>query len=89
MIISKRVLYSGRVQGVGFRYTAQRLAEQFPVAGYVRNLSNGSVEMAAEGEAAQVDAFLQTVAQRMGDYIRTANVQDQTPANYQGFEIRY
>jgi acylphosphatase len=89
MTVCKRVLYSGGVQGVGFRYTARQIAEQFPVAGYVRNLPNGNVELVAEGEADQVDAFLQAVAQQMADYIRKATMQDESPCNYQGFAIRH
>ena len=42
-------LFSGRVQGVGFRFTACRIAERFSVTGFVRNLSNGEVELVAEG----------------------------------------
>src|SRR5439155_885059 len=45
MNVYKRVHYSGRVQGVGFRYTAQGLAADYAVAGYVRNLANGDVEL--------------------------------------------
>ena len=50
MTVCKRVLYSGRVQGVGFRYTTQALAAGHPIAGYVRNLPTGEVELVAEGE---------------------------------------
>ena len=46
----RRVVFSGRVQGVGFRFTCQSLARGFDVAGYVRNLADGRVELVAEGE---------------------------------------
>jgi acylphosphatase len=88
MIVCKRVTYTGRVQGVGFRYTAQRLAAGFPITGYVRNLSNGNVELVAEGESDQVQAFLDTVARRMGHYIHRASVVDENSGDYQGFGIR-
>ncbi len=52
---------SGRVQGVGFRYTVLRIATRYDVAGTVRNLRDGRVEVDAEGSAAAVDAFLQDV----------------------------
>lgn len=42
-------IFSGRVQGVGFRWTVCRLAEQFKVTGYVQNLWNGDVELVVEG----------------------------------------
>lgn len=56
------VTLSGRVQGVGFRYTVLRIAARYAVAGTVRNLSAGErVEIDAEGEPAAVEAFLQQV----------------------------
>ena len=85
----KRVYYAGRVQGVGFRYTAQQLAERFPVAGYVRNLPSGQVELVAEGSVADVDAYLAAVARRMADYIANVTVEDETPSGYTGFAVRY
>jgi acylphosphatase len=89
MDICKRVLYTGRVQGVGFRYTAQRLAGGFPVAGFVRNLPNGNVEVVAEGPVDQVESFLAAVAQRMGDYIDQTSVQEAEPTGRRGFTIRH
>ena len=52
IILSKRLelKYTGRVQGVGFRYTAQRLASSAGLTGYVKNLPDGGVELVAEGE---------------------------------------
>ena len=89
MSVCKRVTYSGRVQGVGFRYTAQHLAASFPIAGYVRNLPNGSVELAAEGSAEDVDAFLSRLANQMAGYIEKTTVVEEEPSGLQGFRIRY
>ena len=88
MTVCKRVLYSGRVQGVGFRYTAQALAAGHPVAGYVRNLPSGEVELVAEGEESPVEAFLAAVARRMAGYIRNTTIQDAAPTGQRGFQIR-
>jgi len=85
--VCKRVLYTGRVQGVGFRYTAQGLAAGRAVAGHVRNLPTGEVELVAEGEAAAVDAFLADVAGRMAGCIDHADVADAPPAGRSGFRI--
>lgn len=52
-----RVLYSGRVQGVGFRYTARSVARGYEVVGWVRNLPDGRVELVAEGDRDEVEAF--------------------------------
>lgn len=52
-----QILYSGRVQGVGFRYTVHQVAAGFDVTGTVRNLSDGRVELTAEGEKQELEAF--------------------------------
>ena len=88
-MVRKRVLYSGRVQGVGFRYTTQGLAAGYAVAGYVRNLAGGEVELVVEGEADVVAAFLAAVAERMADYITATTVRDAAPTGQQGFHIRH
>jgi acylphosphatase len=88
-IVCKRVTYAGRVQGVGFRYTARQVASGFPVTGYVRNLSNGDVELVAEGESTAVTAFLNAVAERMRGYISGTVVADEAPGGYSVFEIRH
>ena len=89
MIICKRVYYSGSVQGVGFRYTAQGLASGFAVTGYVRNLPDGRVELVAEGAADQVDGFLAALARRMTGYVEETAVSEQTPGGLTGFRIRH
>ena len=89
MSTAKHVTYSGRVQGVGFRYTADRIAEEFGVNGYVRNLPTGEVELAAEGEAEIVDAFLAALAQRMTRYIEQNSVRDESVGGYKDFQIRH
>lgn len=88
MVVCKRVHYSGQVQGVGFRHATRRLAEGFPVAGFVRNLSDGRVELFVEGEAADVDAFLTVLAQTMADYIHCQSVEEAAMQGFQEFVIR-
>jgi acylphosphatase len=88
-MICKRVHYSGRVQGVGFRYTARQIAEGYAVSGHVRNLPDGTVELVAEGETDQVEAFLAAVAQRMAGYIEATTVTDERPGGAKGFHIRH
>jgi acylphosphatase len=55
---TKRVIYEGRVQGVGFRYTTKDLARGYDVTGKVRNLPDGTVELVVSGENAEVAEFL-------------------------------
>lgn len=57
MIIARKFLISGGVQGVGYRYFAQRSSARHQVRGYVRNLEDGRVEVLAEGDAAAVEEF--------------------------------
>ena len=87
--VCKRVLYSGRVQGVGFRFTAREIAAGFAVAGWVRNLPDGDVELVAEGAPDQVDDFLAAVAGRMAGNIARTTVGDAPPTGRPGFDIRY
>jgi len=57
MIVARKFLISGQVQGVGFRYFAQRSAARHQVCGYVRNLDDGRVEALAEGPQNAVEEF--------------------------------
>jgi acylphosphatase len=60
-MIAKRVIFEGRVQGVGFRYTVKDLARGFDVRGWVKNLSDGSVELQAMGEKEELDGFIREI----------------------------
>ena len=68
------VIFTGTVQGVGFRYTARRVAERHAVTGYVRNEPDGSVAMVAEGSRAEVEALVDAISARMEGYVRRADV---------------
>ena len=57
MIVARKFIISGTVQGVGFRFFAQRAAARHQVRGYVRNLEDGRVEALAEGDAGAVEEF--------------------------------
>ena len=83
-----RIFYSGQVQGVGFRYTTRGLARGFAVAGYVKNLPDGQVELLAEGEPDEVDRFLDEVGRRMAENIAARQLLDVPLHNFEGFEIR-
>ena len=60
--VARRFFISGDVQGVGYRFFAQRAAARHQVVGYVKNLSDGRVEALAEGSSAQVEAFKHDLA---------------------------
>jgi acylphosphatase len=86
----RTVCYTGHVQGVGFRYTAQAIARRYEVNGFVRNLPDGRVELVAEGEKHELAAFLDDVRERMARYIRDERI-DTQPATgeFAGFDIRH
>jgi acylphosphatase len=86
----RTVHYQGHVQGVGFRYTVQRIASGFAVAGYVQNLADGRVRMVAEGRTQELDGFLETIRSEMAQYIRNINTES-SPAigEFDDFEIRH
>lgn len=66
---ARRVIFSGHVQGVGFRWTSREIATQFPVTGYVRNLADGTVEMLVQGSIHSVEDFLEAVSGRFRNQI--------------------
>jgi acylphosphatase len=86
----REVHYSGRVQGVGFRWTVRSLAGRFAVTGYVRNLADGRVQMVMEGPPNEVEGLLDAVGREMGHYIRDTH-QETRPATgkFEGFQIRF
>ena len=66
------VLYTGRVQGVGFRATVRHVARGYDVTGTVRNLPDGRVELTAEGTKEELQAFVEAVATgELESYIAT------------------
>ena len=83
------IFYSGHVQGVGFRYTAKAVAAGFEVSGIVRNLSDGRVELIAEGAREELEAFRAAIRDAgLKPFIRDENVAWSTAKNkFRGFEI--
>ncbi|NQU11756.1 acylphosphatase [bacterium] len=86
-----QVFFSGRVQGVGFRYSMRELACGYEVAGYVRNLPDGRVELCVEGDSQEVEAFLDGIrVSHLAGYLRNTD-RRWLPATgeFRGFEIRF
>ena len=81
--------FSGQVQGVGFRFTAKHLADSYRIAGYVRNLPDGRVEVVADGPRDVIDTFLADLHNRMIGRIREMVQEPRTHCRqYAGFSIR-
>ena len=83
------IFYSGRVQGVGFRYKVKTLANGFEVTGIVRNLSDGRVELVSEGTKEELEAFRRTIHDsEVGRFIRNEEaVWNEAMGEFRGFEI--
>jgi acylphosphatase len=87
---SLRVIISGRVQGVGFRYSTKELARGFDVCGTVRNLPDGTVEILVTGEREEVESFLKelTVESSVAHHIKHVLRQPSEPLeDIRGFQI--
>lgn len=89
MTLGRRYLVAGRVQGVGFRHFAHAEAIRHRITGFVRNLSDGRVEVQAEGEAAGLTSFEQALrAGPAGARVDTVRVLDEPATGWLQFEIR-
>jgi acylphosphatase len=89
-VIHKNIQIFGRVQGVGFRYSARLAARNYGIKGYVRNMSDGSVYLEVEGSEDNVNKFINWC--RVGPdfaYIDRINIVDASLRNYESFEVRF
>ena len=68
------VFFTGRVQGVGFRYTCRTIAAGYKVSGWVRNRSDGRVELVAESEKSELEAFLNAIKSEMSGHIENLEI---------------
>ena len=87
---AKQIIFKGRVQGVGFRYTTQRMASRYDLTGYVRNLPDGTVEALLQGTKLNIQACLNDLQDTFGGYLRELKTTDK-PVNprYYDFRIAY
>jgi acylphosphatase len=84
-----KIFYSGRVQGVGFRYSVKSIASGFEISGTVRNLPDGRVELTAEGAREELEAFRAAIrGSELAGFMRDENVSWSEAQNeFHGFEI--
>ena len=83
------IFYSGRVQGVGFRYTVKSLVTGYEVTGTIGNLSDGRVELVAEGRKEELEAFRRAIQDcEVGRLIRNEDAGwSEATGGFRGFEI--
>jgi len=88
-ILHKNIRISGRVQGVGFRYSARSTALIFGIRGFIRNLPNGDVYLEVEGNSDQVEEYIKWCYQGPSRaVIKHVDVYDGEVLEFEGFEVR-
>ena len=89
LVERREIIFSGNVQGVGFRYSTHSIAANHQVSGYVRNQPSGNVQVQAEGSPSELDRFQTEIADRLSRHIRSVH-SDSRPATgeFATFEIR-
>jgi acylphosphatase len=86
----REVRYHGHVQGVGFRFTARRIASTHDVTGFVRNLPDGSVQVVVEGVRDEVDRCLGAIALSMEEHIDRADMTEaMATGEFTVFDVRF
>jgi acylphosphatase len=87
---AKHIIFIGQVQGVGFRYRAQRIAKEYQLTGWVKNLPDGSVEMFAQGQPQDVDNCISEIQTSFTGFVRETKINEH-PYNprYISFKITY
>jgi len=84
------IVYSGNVQGVGFRWTAQSAANSSGLTGWVRNLPGGNVEILCEGTEREINIFTEKLRKEMEHYIGSAKLSwQEATGEFSGFDIKF
>lgn len=87
-ILRYKIHVTGHVQGVGFRWSAAREARNLGIKGYIKNLSDGSVYIEAEGSLIQLTSFVEWCRKGTGfGFVESVKVDIIPPANYTDFRI--
>lgn len=88
--VAKQIIFVGHVQGVGFRFTAHRVANRHRLTGFVRNLPDGTVEVLAQGAASDIDECIQDIQDSFAGYIRETKIEEVPPdPNHKEFRITF
>lgn len=74
-MVAKHIIFTGRVQGVGFRFTALRIAQLHQLKGYVHNSPDGSVEMLVQGYTEDVDGCIADIKDSFAGYLREVKIE--------------
>jgi len=89
-MVRNRVIFAGRVQGVGFRHATKIQARSYHVNGFVRNLEDRTVELVIEGEREEVARFIASVQERMAGVIQeTDTTTESASGEFAQFTVLY
>lgn len=85
------VIYSGRVQNVGFRFTAEKIAMDLGLCGCVKNMPNGTVDLVSEGPKDKIETLLKRIQESaLGPHIKKADCRWEKPTQqYSEFNIDF
>ena len=87
---AKHIIFVGRVQGVGFRFTALDIANRYKLTGLVRNVPDGTVEMIAQGLSGDIDDCIRDIKEAFEGYIRETKTEEIPPdPQYTNFKIAF
>jgi acylphosphatase len=89
-MVARHIIFIGRVQGVGFRFTAHRMAGRHQLTGFVRNLRDGTVEMLAQGNSEDIDDCIRDIDDYLSGHIRQTKIVEVPPdPSFTEFKITF
>jgi acylphosphatase len=90
--VNKNLRISGRVQGVGFRYSAQQKAMEFNLVGWVKNNTDGTVELEVEGDDCRVSEYIKALKSGLNPFIQVDYIEERNSSeenkHYNRFSIK-
>ncbi len=88
--VSCRIVFKGMVQGVGFRFTASRMARSLALGGFVKNLEDGKVEVRLEGDRKDIGSFIEGIRDSMRGHIKDMEMEwDEYGNKFLDFQIKF
>lgn len=89
-MVAKHIIFTGYVQGVGFRFTAHRIANRHQLTGFVRNAPDGTVEMLVQGQPEQINDCIKDLQDSFAGFLRETQIEEIPPnPRYTTFNITF
>ena len=89
-MIAKHIIFIGRVQGIGFRFTSFHAANRHKLTGFVRNLPDGTVEMLAQGAGDDINDCVRDIEDSFSAYIKETKIEEVPPeSQHKEFKITF